>query len=205
LLQSHVVRLYLDNGIRTPRPSTGGPSTPCARAARNTSPRPTVRSRSALPRSTCSRHLQPHGSHARRTTYDARRTTAPSASSSSTVSFVRSSPVIRSRRSCGTGSRQARFRTSTCSKSPITGARASFQKEQRCHPERSARYARVAKELLWGGLREGTVLRVRFGAQNLPDWSSAVIDRQEEERRLREAKQMLDEMKRSDPGGDIKL
>ena len=55
------------------------------------------------------------------------------------------------------------------------------------------------------GLREGAVLRVRFGAQNLPDWSSAVIDRQEEERRLREAKQMLDEMKRSDPGGDIKL
>jgi len=55
------------------------------------------------------------------------------------------------------------------------------------------------------GIREGAVLRVRFGAQNLPNWSSAVIDRQEEERRLREAKQMLDEMKRSDPGGDIKL
>ena len=55
------------------------------------------------------------------------------------------------------------------------------------------------------GLREGAVLRVRFGAQNLPDWSSAVIDKKEEERRLREAKQMLDEMKRSDPGGDIKL
>jgi hypothetical protein len=55
------------------------------------------------------------------------------------------------------------------------------------------------------GIREGAVLRVRFGAQNLPDWSSAVIDRQEEERRLREAKKMLDEMKRSDPGGDIQL
>jgi hypothetical protein len=46
---------------------------------------------------------------------------------------------------------------------------------------------------------------VRFGAQNLPDWSSAVIDRKEGERRLREAKQILDEMKRSDPVGDIKL
>jgi Protein of unknown function (DUF3006) len=55
------------------------------------------------------------------------------------------------------------------------------------------------------GIREGAVLRVRFGTQNLPDWSSAVMDTQEEERRLREAKQMLDEMKRSDPGGDIKL
>jgi len=55
------------------------------------------------------------------------------------------------------------------------------------------------------GLREGAVLRVHFGAQNLPDWSSAVIDKEEEERRLREAKKLLDEMQRSDPGGDIKL
>ena len=55
------------------------------------------------------------------------------------------------------------------------------------------------------GIREGAVLRVRFGAKNLPDWSSAVIDKKEEERRLREATKMLDEMKRSDPGGDIKL
>jgi len=55
------------------------------------------------------------------------------------------------------------------------------------------------------GLREGAVLRVRFGAQNLPDWSSAVIDKEEERRRLREAKEMLDDLKRSDPGGDIKL
>ena len=49
------------------------------------------------------------------------------------------------------------------------------------------------------------MLRVRFGAQNLPDWSSAVIDKEEEQRRLREAKEMLDDLKRSDPGGDIKL
>jgi hypothetical protein len=56
-----------------------------------------------------------------------------------------------------------------------------------------------------GGVREGAVLRVRFGAQNLPDWSSAVIDQEEERRRLRDAKEMLDDLKRSDPGGDIKL
>jgi len=55
------------------------------------------------------------------------------------------------------------------------------------------------------GLHEGTVLRVRFGTQNLPDWSSAVIDKEEEQRRLREAKEILDDLKRSDPGGDIKL
>ncbi len=55
------------------------------------------------------------------------------------------------------------------------------------------------------GLREGAVLRVRFGAQNVPDWSSAVIDKEEEKRRLKEAKEILDDMKRSDPGGDIVL
>jgi DUF3006 family protein len=55
------------------------------------------------------------------------------------------------------------------------------------------------------GLREGAVLRVRFGAQNLADWSTAVIDKEEEKRRLREAKDMLDDLKGSDPGGDIKL
>ncbi|MFN2570173.1 MAG: DUF3006 domain-containing protein [Gemmatimonadales bacterium] len=55
------------------------------------------------------------------------------------------------------------------------------------------------------GLHEGAVLRVRFGAQNLPDWSSAELDKQEEERRLKQARKMLDEMKRSDPGGDIQL
>jgi hypothetical protein len=54
------------------------------------------------------------------------------------------------------------------------------------------------------GIREGAVLLVRF-AQNLPDWSSAVIDTEEERRRLREAKEMLDDLKRSDPGGDIAL
>jgi len=55
------------------------------------------------------------------------------------------------------------------------------------------------------GIREGAVLRVRFGAQNLPDWSSAVIDRDEEKRRLEEAQRLLDKMKRGDPGGDITL
>lgn len=55
------------------------------------------------------------------------------------------------------------------------------------------------------GLREGAVLRVPFRGQNIPDWSSAVIDQKEKARRLREANKMLDQMKRTDPGGDIKL
>jgi hypothetical protein len=59
--------------------------------------------------------------------------------------------------------------------------------------------------VLRAGVREGSVLRVRFGAANLPNWSSAVIDKEEEQRRLKEAKDLLDEMKRSYPGGDITL
>jgi len=55
------------------------------------------------------------------------------------------------------------------------------------------------------GVREGSVLRVRFGAPNVPDWSSAVVDSKEEKRRLDEAQKLLDEMKRKDPGGDITL
>ena len=55
------------------------------------------------------------------------------------------------------------------------------------------------------GLCEGSVLRVPFGLQNQPDWSRAVLDNAEEERRNREAQRMLDELKRSDPGGDITL
>lgn len=55
------------------------------------------------------------------------------------------------------------------------------------------------------GLHEGSVLRVRFGLANQPDWSSAVIDKEEEQRRRKEAQRILDEMKRSDPGGDISL
>ena len=55
------------------------------------------------------------------------------------------------------------------------------------------------------GVREGSVLRVRFGAENLPDWSSVVIDKAEEDRRRKAAQKILEEMKRSDPGGDIQL
>jgi hypothetical protein len=55
------------------------------------------------------------------------------------------------------------------------------------------------------GVREGSVLRLRFRPAKVPDWGSAVIDKGEEQRRLKQAQQMLDEMKRSDPGGDVTL
>ena len=62
----------------------------------------------------------------------------------------------------------------------------------------------VERSKLPKGVREGTVLRVRIGPAG-PDWSSAEIDRAEERRRREETKQLLDEMKKSDPGGDVKL
>jgi hypothetical protein len=53
-------------------------------------------------------------------------------------------------------------------------------------------------------VREGTVLRVAVPGRE-PDWASAEIDKNEQERRMKEMRQTLDEMKRSDPGGDIEL
>jgi len=54
-------------------------------------------------------------------------------------------------------------------------------------------------------VREGTVLRVELGADGRPDWSSAKIDDQERERRLKAAQERLNRMSEGDPGGDIKL
>lgn len=63
----------------------------------------------------------------------------------------------------------------------------------------------VPRNALPSRIREGTVLRVRADANGRPDWSSAEIDRGEEEKRVREAKRTLDDLKRGDPGGDITL
>lgn len=63
----------------------------------------------------------------------------------------------------------------------------------------------VKREVLPKRIREGTILRVRAGADGRPDWSSAEVDKDEEQRRRKEARETLDELKRSDPGGDITL
>ncbi len=63
----------------------------------------------------------------------------------------------------------------------------------------------VALQDLPAGIREGTVLRVPRDAQVGPDWRSAQIDAAETERRKREAEETLKELRRRDPGGDIKL
>ena len=51
---------------------------------------------------------------------------------------------------------------------------------------------------------EGTVLRVSVH-DNLPQWSTATVDDNEANRRKEEAKQILMDLKKRDPGGDIEL
>jgi hypothetical protein len=54
-------------------------------------------------------------------------------------------------------------------------------------------------------VREGVVLRVRLGAAGTPDWSSATIDPAERERRLQQARETLNRLRHTDPGGDVVL
>ncbi|MGH7570068.1 MAG: DUF3006 domain-containing protein [Gemmatimonadales bacterium] len=63
----------------------------------------------------------------------------------------------------------------------------------------------IARTKLPGGIREGSVLRVRLGSNGRPDWSSAEIDEAEWERRLKGARERLDRLGKSDPGGDIEI
>jgi len=63
----------------------------------------------------------------------------------------------------------------------------------------------VLKRTLPVTVREGVVLRVRLDADGTPDWSSATIDDAERERRLREARDRLERLRGTDPGGDVLL
>jgi len=63
----------------------------------------------------------------------------------------------------------------------------------------------VLKRTLPVTVREGVVLRVRLDADGTPDWSSATIDDAERERRLREARDRLERLRATDPGGDVVL
>ena len=51
----------------------------------------------------------------------------------------------------------------------------------------------------------GVVLRVRLAADGEPEWSSATIDDAERQRRLRQARERLERLGRTDPGGDVVL
>ena len=52
-------------------------------------------------------------------------------------------------------------------------------------------------------LHEGLALRVPIGDKGAPQWGKAEIDRRETE--TREAAEILAELRRRDPGGDVKL
>jgi hypothetical protein len=54
------------------------------------------------------------------------------------------------------------------------------------------------------GAREGSVLRIEAKGATI-DWSQAVIDDAERDRRLRVARENLDRLSESDRGGDIQL
>jgi len=63
----------------------------------------------------------------------------------------------------------------------------------------------VLKKTLPVKVREGVVLRVRLDVDGKPDWSSAAIDEAERERRLQQARDRLERLRGTDPGGDVVL
>jgi hypothetical protein len=52
---------------------------------------------------------------------------------------------------------------------------------------------------------EGAVLRVPVSPTGQPDWPGARVDEVETTRRRAEAEELLRELRRRDPGGDIEL
>ena len=62
----------------------------------------------------------------------------------------------------------------------------------------------IALDILTDGLREGSVLKVAEDMDG-PLWASASLDEESKLERLREAEEVLDELRERDPGGDIVL
>ena len=62
----------------------------------------------------------------------------------------------------------------------------------------------IALNILPDGLREGSVLKVAEDMDG-PLWASASLDEESKLERLREAEEVLDELRQRDPGGDIVL
>jgi hypothetical protein len=61
------------------------------------------------------------------------------------------------------------------------------------------------RQLPKDGRREGAVLVVELDEESQPVWSSARVDREDEQRRLDDAQRRLDRLKATDPGGDVSL
>ncbi len=69
----------------------------------------------------------------------------------------------------------------------------------------SGRTLEVSRSLISVSIGEGTVLRVPATEEGGPDWGLALADEELRERRLAEARDILEELKSRDPGGDIVL
>ena len=52
---------------------------------------------------------------------------------------------------------------------------------------------------------EGAVLRVPVTEEGQADWSLAVLDEELRRRRIAEAQNILEQLKKRDPGGDVVL
>ena len=63
----------------------------------------------------------------------------------------------------------------------------------------------VARSLMSVSVEEGTVLRVPDTEEGSPNWGLAVPDEELRRRRLAEARDVLEGLKKRDPGGDIVL
>jgi hypothetical protein len=68
----------------------------------------------------------------------------------------------------------------------------------------AGRSASVPVSRLPPGTAEGVVLRIPFEA-NVPNWSRAMIDPTETQRRRDSAGQLVEELEERDPGGDVEL
>ncbi len=71
--------------------------------------------------------------------------------------------------------------------------------------EDDSRQVTIARNQLPLGITEGTVLRVSQKDDDTPDWPSAQINAAETERRVDEARSIIKELRKRDPGGDIEL
>ena len=71
--------------------------------------------------------------------------------------------------------------------------------------DESGRTVEVSRSLISVSIDEGTVLRVPATEEGGPDWRLAKPDEELRQRRLAEARDVLEQLKRRDPGGDVVL
>ena len=69
----------------------------------------------------------------------------------------------------------------------------------------TGRTLEVSRSLLSVAVDEGTVLRLPATEEGGPDWGLAVANEELRQRRLAEAREVLEQLKKRDPGGDVVL